>query len=152
MSKDRFHYSNCGLDNVYLLNGFRRSNTPHGKVVHVEDIDGLHRAIGEYLVFEKLRLNGREFRFLRHELGLSQKMLGLMLGKNVQAIARWEKSQSKIDGAAERLLRILYAEKVDGNDGVKEMLECLSKLDDLIDGELSFEDTDEGWQPYKIAA
>lgn len=148
----RYHYRECGLDNVYLLNGFRYSETPHGKAVHIENIDNLHRAIGEYLVFEKKSLNGKEIRFLRHELGLSQTVLGMTLGKNGQSIARWEKDQSKIDGAAERLLRLIYIEHVGENEGVKEVLEQLSRLDDMIGDELSFEDTEEGWQPHQMAA
>jgi len=149
---EKYHYRECGLDNVYLLNGFRYSETPHGKVVHIENIDSLHRAIGEYLVFEKKTLAGKEIRFLRHELGLSQTVLGVTLGKSGQSVARWEKDQNEIDGAAERLLRLIYIEHVGENEGVTEILEQLSKLDDLISDELRFEDTEEGWQPHQIAA
>ena len=148
---EKYKYCECGLDNVYLLNGVRYSETPRGKAVHIENIDSLHRAIGEYLVFEKKTLTGKEIRFLRQELGLSQAVLGVTLGKSGQSIAHWEKDQNNIDGAAERLLRLIYIEQVGENEGVKEMLEQLSKLDELICGDLSFEDTEEGWQPYQMA-
>ncbi len=151
MPKRRYHYRECGLDNVYLLNGFRFDKTPHGRVVHIEDMDDLHRAIGEFLVFERKKLTGREFRYLRHELNLSQRKLGLMLGVTELTVARWEKGECGIQGAADRMIRVLFEEQFGGNEAVKELLECLSKLDDLIDGELRFEETEEGWQPAKAA-
>ncbi len=151
MPNRRYHYRECGLDNVYLLNGFRFDKTPHGRVVHIEDMDDLHRAIGEFLVFERKKLTGREFRYLRHELNLSQRKLGLMLGVTELTVARWEKGECAIQGAADRMIRVLFGEQFGGNEAVKELLECLSKLDDLIDGELRFEETEEGWQPAKAA-
>jgi putative transcriptional regulator len=44
---DRYHYTECGLDNIYLLNGFDPVETPRGKGVTIRNIDGLHRAIGK---------------------------------------------------------------------------------------------------------
>lgn len=151
MPNRRYHYRECGLDNVYLLNGFHFEKTPHGRVVHIEDMDDLHRAIGEFLVFERKKLTGREFRYLRHELNLSQRMLGLMFSVTELTVARWEKAECAIQGAADRMIRVLFGEHFGGNGAVKEFLECLTKLDDLIDGELSFEETEEGWQPAKAA-
>ena len=151
MPKRRYHYRECGLDNVYLLNGFRFDKTPHGRVVHIEDMGDLHRAIGEFLIFERKKLTGREFRYLRHELDLSQRKLGLMFGVTELTVARWEKGECAIQGAADRMIRVLFAERIGGNEAVKEFLECLTKLDDLIDGELRFEETEEGWQPAKAA-
>ncbi len=149
---EKYHYRECGLDNVYLVNGFRYSETPHGRAVHIEDIDNLHRAIGEYLVFEKRELSGKEIRFLRYELGLSQTMLSAAVGKSGQSVARWEKGERKIDGAAERLLRLIYMEHVGENESIREVLGRLTELDDLIFDELSFEETEEGWQPHQDAA
>lgn len=147
-----YRYRECGLDNVYLLNGFRYTETPHGKAVHIDRIDSLHRAIGAYLAFEKKALTGKEIRFLRHELGLSQTGLGAALGKSAQSIARWEKDRCGIDGAAERLLRLIYIEHAGGNEGVREILERLSGLDGPVRGELGFEDTEAGWIPRRMAA
>ncbi len=141
----RYHYRECGLDNIYLLNGFRYSETPYGRAVHIEDIDGLHRAIGECLVFEKKTLTGKEVRFLRHELGLSQTVLGAMLGKSGQSVARWEKCECGVDGAAERLLRLVYIGHIGEDEKIREVLDQFSALDDLMDEKLSFEETEEGW-------
>ena len=50
---DRYHYSECGLDNIYLYNGFEFVETPRGRAVNIRDIEGLHRAIGLILVRDK---------------------------------------------------------------------------------------------------
>ena len=102
------HYTQCGLGNVYLRNGFEVVSTKYGEAIRIHDMDGLHGAIGMYLIREKKQLDGMEIRFLRHEMDLSQNMLGKLLDKSAQSIARWEKGQTRMDGPADRLLRLLY--------------------------------------------
>ena len=70
-----YRYTEGGLTNVWLSNGFREEDTPYGKGVSIEDVEGLHRVIGMKLVKERAQLTGAEFRFLRKELGLSQAKL-----------------------------------------------------------------------------
>src|SRR5580692_3015243 len=61
-------YRECGLDDVYLLGGYERVETPHGAGIVVKDLDDLHKAITLYLVSEKKVLSGKELRFLRKQL------------------------------------------------------------------------------------
>ena len=111
-----YHYTDSGLKNIYLINGFVKHETPYGPGVSIDDMDGLHKAIGKWLTTVPKPLTGAELRFLRHELDLSQKKLGLMMGKTEQAIGRWERGGAKpIDPAADRLVRIFYIEHVEGN-------------------------------------
>ena len=42
---ERYHYTECGLDYVYLVNGYTWHQTPYGRGVSIEDADGLHDAI-----------------------------------------------------------------------------------------------------------
>ena len=151
MTSEGYHYRGCGLGNVYLLNGFSIKETRYGKTVGIEDIDGLHRALGDYLVREKKNLNGAEIRFLRHELGLSQRALGTLLDKSDQTLARWEKGRGRIDGAADRLLRLLYQQHTGRRAKVRTLLEYLSELDAPIEREIRFEDTGEGWRHHTAA-
>ena len=152
MTSELHHYRECGLDNVFLLNGFTVRETRRGRAVSIEDIDGLHRAIGTHLAREKRTLTGAELRFLRVEMGLSQKLLGMLLGKTAQTVARWEKGQSRIDGTADRVVRVLYAEQTGENEKIRNVLQELAALDDLAgDDEFRFEDTDEGWRFHSAA-
>jgi hypothetical protein len=47
-------------DTVYLVNGYREIETPHGRGVSIEDVKGLHMAISHALVDEKLPELGRQ--------------------------------------------------------------------------------------------
>jgi DNA-binding transcriptional regulator YiaG len=128
-----FHYLISGLDNVYLLNGYRIRKTAHGESVSIEDIDGLHRAIGRYLIVVERPLRGRELRFLRLEMDLSQKCLGAIIGSNEQSVKRWEKHRdaSISSGPADRLLRALYGEFVGADGTVRRMLDRLAHFEQV---------------------
>ena len=151
MTKKTHQYRECGLTHVYLLNGFTYNQTRRGKTVSIQDMDGLHRAIGTHLVKEKRALTGAELRFFRIELGLSQSMLGMLLGKTGQSVARWEKGQSRIDATADRVVRLLYTQQTGANEDIRSALQELAALDDFAEEEICFEDTDEGWQ-LRVAA
>ena len=151
MTHESHHYRECGLDNVYLLNGFSVEESRHGTTVRIQDMDGLHLAIGTHLVRAKRDLTGAELRFLRHELGLSQRLLGLLLGKSGQTVARGEKELSRIDGAADRLVRLLYAQHTGENEKIKNVLQELAALDERIAEDIQFEDTGEGWRLHAAA-
>jgi putative transcriptional regulator len=141
-----YHYTECGLDSIYLLNGFEYHETPYGVGVSVANVDGLHRAIALDLIRGKRLLAGREVRFLRKELNLSQEGLGLFLGCSGQSVARWEKGQCEMPGAADRLLRLLYLERAQGNAQVEEMLEWLKDLDTLWHEERCFKEEEHRWR------
>ena len=156
-TRRKYHYTECGLDNIYLVNGFEYVKTPHGRSLNIQDIEGLHRAIGMMLVREKKNLDGSEFRFLRHELNMTQRVLAEVLNVDVQRVARWEKEKNKgtIDGPALGLLRVLYEEAVKGNPRILEPLKRLAELDEEIhkyDEHFSFGDDQDGWQPSSMAA
>ena len=144
MTNESHHYRECGLNNVYLRNGFSVDETRHGRTVSIQDMDGLHLAIGTHLVRARRDLTGAELRFLRHELGLSQRLLGLLLGKSGQSVARWEKGLSRFDGAADRLVRLLFAQHTGDNEKIKNVLQELAALDARITEDIQFEDTKEG--------
>jgi putative transcriptional regulator len=124
-----YHYRESGLTNVYLVNGYEVIDSAYGKGVSIQDVDGLHAAIGLSLVRHAQELTGEEVRFLRHELDLSQAALAGLLGVEGQTVARWEKGQTKIPGPAQRLLGSLYEESVVENTSVSALLKRLSDLD-----------------------
>lgn len=104
-----YHYTECGLDNVYLVNGFEI--TPLGKgdqEIFIHDLTGLHKAIGLDLVFKRGLLSGKEIRFIRSTLDFSQKTLGKILGCDYQTVLLWEKDSHLISRSADHLLRVLF--------------------------------------------
>jgi DNA-binding transcriptional regulator YiaG len=147
----KYHYTECGLDNVYLVNGYVPVSTPRGDGVKIQNVEGLHRAIGLMLVEEKQSLNGNEFRFLRHEMNMTQKTLAGILGVEAQSVARWEKGQTH-DVPSQNILRLLYREFVCGNAAIVGPLKRLAALDEALQcDDISFEDTADGWQPSLAA-
>ncbi|WP_029030321.1 helix-turn-helix domain-containing protein [Salinarimonas rosea] len=143
-----YHYRESGLDDVYLASGFRRIESGGRSFVAIDDIDGLHEAIGRHLVEETRRLTGAQFRFLRTELGLSQASLARLLDVSEQSVARWEKGKTRrVDAVADRLLRLLYAEHRGGDARVGAYLRRIADLEDEADRVITFAETEEGWEP-----
>lgn len=62
------HYTECGLDDVYLVSGYDCANTGHGRGLVIRDLDDLLKAISLHLVTAKKVLNGNDVRFLRKQL------------------------------------------------------------------------------------
>jgi putative transcriptional regulator len=98
-----YHYKSCGLDNVFLKNGFVIKQTPYGQAVSIEDVEGLHLAIASDLLRQKTPLTGAQFRFLRKEQDLTQAEMAAILGVGEQTVAAWEKLKS---GHVQRLADI----------------------------------------------
>ncbi|MCE5318127.1 MAG: helix-turn-helix domain-containing protein [Parachlamydia sp.] len=143
-----YHYIECGLNNVYLINGFKYIETPRGKSISIKDIDGLHKAIGLYLVTSKKDLSGDELRFLRHDMLISQATLARLVGISEQAIRRWERGKIMIPKPSESLIRLLYREHAQNKDEkIMATLKEISDLEDRFhDRQLLFKDTSRGWR------
>jgi DNA-binding transcriptional regulator YiaG len=146
MSED-YHYTGCGLDNVWLRNGYRLVADVYGESVHIEDLPGLHRAIAQLVLAKPAPLTGSEVRFLRIEMDLSQKALGVLLGKRAQTVALWEKGRARVPSAADFLLRHIYKQAIGQRSVYVDEVERLRALDQ-IDHERSLvlQESREGWQ------
>ena len=148
MNQDVYHYTECGLSNIHLVNGFNFIETERGKAVSINDIDGLHRAIGIFLVSSKKYFSGEEIVFLRHEMLMSQSTLAHLLGVSEQTVRRWENGKIHIPKPSESLLRLLYCEKINNQHGkVSATLMRIANLEDQInDKGIFFKDTQKGWK------
>jgi DNA-binding transcriptional regulator YiaG len=150
MTTEVYHYAESGLDNVYLVGGFEFVDGPGERRVKIKDIDGLHEAIGRLLITEKKNLSGKEIRFLRQEMLMSQAVLAKLLEIAEQTVLRWEKGKTDIPKPAETLIRLLYREHIKdkGAGSIRSKLERLSDLEDKIDGRLlRLRQSSKGWQP-----
>jgi len=144
-----FHYTMCGLDNVYLMNGFNVAETNYGEAISIREADELHKAIGLYLVQHRKVLSPKEVRFLRKQLDLTQAELGGLIGQSSQQVARWEKGQSEISGPADRLIRTIFLFSIlseQGGDEYMNLLEALDQMDEpTVEKPVVFQSTEEGW-------
>lgn len=143
-----FHYKSCGLENIYLRNGFVEKETPYGKAVSIHDLAGLHRAIGMHIVKQNPgTLSKQEIVFLRKELDLPQRHIAALLDINESTYRNWESGRSKISGPADRLLRTLYIDSVCGNGQTRQLLERISELnrDVYQAARLEMEEEGGGW-------
>lgn len=151
MSK-KFHYTACGLDYVYLVNGFTVHETEHGKGVSIDDAEHLHQAIARDIIARPTRLRGQEVRFLRSLLDLPQVGLARVLGTKRLTVARWETApQRPIPGPADRALRLFFALKMEGNRKATELIDLLSDMDEREASNAVFRERDGAWERQRAA-
>ncbi len=139
-----YHYTECGLHNVWLTNGYDICEIDGETAISISDVDELHEVIGRSIA-EKSNLNASEIRFLRKELGLSQKRLADLLGSTEQTVSLWER-RGRMPKGYDRLIRLLYLEKIDGNVKVQEIIKQLIDLDFRQGEKLILSDTRSGWR------
>ena len=148
-----FRYQGCGLDNVYLRNGYRETLSAAGeKGIFIEDIEGLHKVIAMVVVDDVSPLDAKTFKFLRKELDLSQRQFGEYVGVEEQTVSLWERARQPIPHAADVLLRTLTKETCSGNAELMRMLERMNSIDREIRSNIELEKNDGHWEQLKQAA
>lgn len=147
MKENGYHYMESGLCNIWLASGYEFVETRYGRGIAIHDVPGLHALIGRILA-KKSRLTGAELRFLRKEMGLSQRALGELLGASDQAVAKWEKT-SRVPKTADRMTRLIYLEHMDGNAPIRATIERINDTDNAVSERIVAEESATGW---KIAA
>lgn len=101
-----YRYTDSGLDNV-IIEGVNLIKDDAGdECLVIPNIGGLHREIVRGIVERKGGMSGRELRFLRTEMGMTQAELAAMLHREPLAVSRWERGESPLDGNAEALVRL----------------------------------------------
>lgn len=142
-----YHYTDSGLSNVWLRNGFTVRETSYGNAVSIHDLEGLHKAIGHHLVNNVTHLDGEEVRFLRKELDLTQSQLAGTLGVSEPTIRGWESDRRPITKSAEMYLRVLYVTYIENEDGkIREVIDRIGQLNrELHHRDIELETTDTGW-------
>ena len=110
-----YNYTMCGLDYVYLRNGYRLHETAYGDGFSIERADDLHHAIAVHVMTSYARLRGQEVRFLRSLMDWSQADLARYLGLKRLTVARWESApDTPIPGPADRGVRTAAAKRIGG--------------------------------------
>ncbi len=140
-----YHFTDAGLKNVWLVNGFKEKDTPYGKGVAIQDVPGLTKAICRALTKKPQRLAGVEFRYLRLHLEMSQKSLAHYFGNSEQSVAIWEKT-GRVPKWADHLIRVVWIAKDDGNTAIKHAVDRINDVDRLLNQRIVLHDTRSGWK------
>lgn len=148
--KDYFHYDICGLDYIYLANGYNIHETPYGNGVSIDNTDVLHKVIGRFIVFEMPHIRGQELRFFRSEFGFSQTKMAHLFGTSLRTYQKWEEDKNKeINPQADRLMRIIYLEFLGETRQFKEISQILDDIQNSSNHrskDLQLKETSSGWQ------
>lgn len=149
-----YHYTECGLDNIYLVNGFTIEKLENGEeAIHIHDIHKLHYVIGNSLVFKRGLLTGKEVQFIRRTMDLSQTALGKLLGVEYQSVLGWEKNKNPISKTADHFLKMIfftYLEK-DKDSSAYKMINEISDLDindaqSTKQNKIEFQEKNDKWE------
>ncbi len=152
-----YEYRECGLEGIFLHNGYESIKHDGESYVSIVDTEGLNRRIGEYLVANRKELAPEEIRFLRKTMDLTQSELGRWMGKDSQTVARWEKGQTDIPTVADRLLRAIFQLQTmspEERESFLDLLRDIEDMDDLTPRRVEMYLSDGRWQdrPDKEAA
>lgn len=153
MKNKMFHYTDGGLKNVWLQNGFEIRKTPYGKGVAIHDIDGLTKAICLALTNKSSPLSGVEFHYVRSGgMLLSQAGLASMMGVDAQTITRWEKN-GRLPKWTDKLIRVLFIAHVDGDQAISSVIARISKVERLIHQNIIVSEVrNKGWRSDLVNA
>lgn len=113
MTKIDYRYDECGLDNVILVGLPCCEDDDGDLVIHVPNINVLHRSLVSAIAQKGTAISAQELRFLRTEMGLTQAELAEVVDRDGQSIGRWERGEKPIDRSAETLIRILALQHVE---------------------------------------
>lgn len=138
-----YHFTDGGLRNVWLANGYEIKKTPYGEGFAIQDVSGLTKAICMALIRKKSKLTGAEFRYIRCSMLMSQATLAKSMGRTDQAIAIWEK-RGNIPKFADTLIRVLFASHADGNEKVKNIIHAMNATERTI--HIVMQETKKGWK------
>jgi len=140
------HYTESGLDNIYLLNGVNSIEEDDDTFTSINDIEQLHLQIAKTLVDKHSPFEAKEFKFLRVELNLSQKALAELLGVDSQTVARWEKGETAIPRGSDVLLRDYYLESQAEDSKIALLLKTLAESETSeVMTTIEFEEQDHHW-------
>lgn len=120
----RYHYTECGLDNVFI-EGMEAVVDDAGETVYeIPNINQLHRVIAYAIVDQDAAMSPKELRYLRTELGLTQAELAKVVHTDEQTVRRWEQGKCPVNSSSEIVIRMLALETLGlKSEGVREVAE-----------------------------
>ncbi len=112
-TKKDYMYVESGLDNVVLA-GINVFECECGESFpEIKNIRAVHKNIALAIVRKPGFLSGKEFRFVRKQMGLKEIEIAQLLGVTPVSVSRWERSNAPIGVSNDRLIRMLYVQQVE---------------------------------------
>jgi transcriptional regulator with XRE-family HTH domain len=149
-----YHYTESGLDSVFIHGVTFVTDNAGEETITIPFVNGLHKAIAAALVGKPSNLTGKELRFLRTEMGMTQAELSAIVHREPLAISRWERGEvAEIDSNAEALIR-LHAREVLGL-AVEASVKQISgfSMPSAMSPRIDIDGSDpENYRPMKVAA
>lgn len=139
-----YHYRECGLDNVWLSNGYKVKETSYGEAVAVVDVDGLLAALALNLTEKKGQLTGKEFRFLRLWLCMSQEGIARLMSVQEQSVSLWERT-GRVTKSGDTLVRLLVLERLNGDGKIEEIISRINTVERLVNQKIVARATQHKW-------
>lgn len=91
VKREPYHYTECGVDNVYLLGINVYHCSKCGSLYpEISEPDLLHIVLAISFSMKKSPLTGQEIRFMRKEVGMTAKAFANELGVTAVSLSRWE--------------------------------------------------------------
>ena len=109
---EAYRYTESGLDNVFIEGVQFVQDDAGERCTTIPNVNGLHRAIAYGIVRRQGSMTGRELRFLRTEIGMTQAELAEMLHREPLTISRWERGENPVDSNAETIIRLFAAQNL----------------------------------------
>jgi putative zinc finger/helix-turn-helix YgiT family protein len=108
-AKETYHYTESGLDNVYINNVTVHRCSCGEFFASIPSVVKVNQVIALALIEKRSSLRGKEVKYLRKNAGLSAKVFAEHIGINKSTLSRWEHEKQIIDKANDRLIRLFYA-------------------------------------------
>ena len=114
-----YHYKECGLDSVWLADGYQMFDTDDGRAVSISDVDGLQKAIGAWVVARSRLLTGAEMRFLRTDLQMSIEDMAALCFLMPEALSALEgNNAAALKCPVDRIIRLVWLDNAGDERGV----------------------------------
>ena len=107
VAKENYHYTECGLNSVYLKNILVFHCACGAVVPEIPSIASLHREIVLCVLKKTSLLSGEEIRFLRKMAGFNAVELARFMGVHPVTVSKWETGTSNIGASNDRVLRLI---------------------------------------------
>jgi DNA-binding transcriptional regulator YiaG len=108
-----YRYTASGLDNVELIDLPVYQDDKGEKCITIPNVNELHKAIAKTILTRHGGMSGKELRFLRTMMHLTQAELAKVVSRDAQTIGRWERGPFENDPTAEALIRLMAAERLE---------------------------------------